>query len=193
MLGERRAAGPLPARRPRGVAGRGRARAATGTCSTTRGCRCRRPPTTPSGSSARCSRSASGIQGQDFEPRPSYEICSLVRLPAHLPGVGGLSSSRSGPQFLSVPRWRRKRWNSWAMSSADGTSSAGLEFALLLGLQAAGPAPRSPGWRRRRDRPAPRSARLASSSSEASTAIPVSPSRRRSSASAAFGLGTAAT
>ena len=49
---------------------------ATGTCSTTRGSPCPPRPTTPSGSSARCSRSRPASRRQDFEPRPCYEICS---------------------------------------------------------------------------------------------------------------------
>ena len=51
-------------------------RAATGTCSPTSGSRCAPSPTTPSGSSAPCSRSPPGSASQDFEPRPSHEICS---------------------------------------------------------------------------------------------------------------------
>ncbi len=66
----------LPARRPRGLGDRGRRSAATGTCSPTRRSRSTASPTTPSGSSAPCSRSPTGSTSQDFEPRPSHEICS---------------------------------------------------------------------------------------------------------------------
>ena len=95
-----RSTGSAPARR-----GRSRpSSAATGTCSTTSGSRCRPRPTTPSGSSARCSRSAAGIEGQDFEPRPSYEICSLVRLPPDLPGLGGLRPAAAWRSVASLVR-----------------------------------------------------------------------------------------
>ena len=56
--GERPAAGALPPRRPRGLGHRGRAPAATTTCSTPTRSRRRPSPTTPSGSSAPCCRSA---------------------------------------------------------------------------------------------------------------------------------------
>ncbi len=83
---ERPAAGALPARRPRGLGARGRAPAATTTCSTPTRSRRRSSPTTPSGSSAPCSQVGEGVLSQDFEPRPSPNGLQLVRLPADLPG-----------------------------------------------------------------------------------------------------------
>ena len=72
----RRPARALPARRPRGVADRGRARQLLVRARRRARLARARSPTTPSGSSARCSRSPAGSASQDFEPRPSHEICS---------------------------------------------------------------------------------------------------------------------
>ena len=59
---------------------------------------------------------ADGILGQGFEPTPSYAACSMLRLPDRLPGGRALGQLSLGP------RWRRKRWNSRAMTSPEGRS-----------------------------------------------------------------------
>ena len=69
-LGRRRAAGALPARRPGGLAGRGRARQLLVRARRRAGAECRRRPTTPSGWSARCSRSAAGNRGPGLRAAP---------------------------------------------------------------------------------------------------------------------------
>ena len=72
----RRAARPLPARRPRGVADRGRARQLL----VRAGGRARAHGPGGPDDAERVERTVlevgAGIEGQDFEPRPSYEICS---------------------------------------------------------------------------------------------------------------------
>ena len=72
----RRAARALPARRPRGLADRGRAPAATGTCSPTSGSRSAPEPDDAERVERTVLEVAGGITEQDFEPRPSHEICS---------------------------------------------------------------------------------------------------------------------
>ena len=63
--------------------------------------------------------------GRRGGPRPGLRAApladrlQLVRLPADLPGRGELSAAQS----CSSPRWRRKRWNSRAIVSAEGRSS----------------------------------------------------------------------
>ncbi len=74
--GRRPAARPLPAGRPRGLGHRGRAPAATTTCSTPT----RSPAPTRPDDAERVERTVlqvgEGILGQDFEPRPSPTVCS---------------------------------------------------------------------------------------------------------------------
>ena len=133
-----------------------------------------------------------GILSQDFEPRPSPTVCSWCDYRLICPAAETL----------------RRRLQLSAVVAAAGAGSAGSRgrscrpragprprrrAARPVRPRSARPALRSPGWRRPRGRSAPRSSSVSSSSSEASTAIPVRPSSRRSSASAAFGLGTAAT
>ena len=62
-----------------------------------------------------------GILGQDFEPRPSPSVCGWCDYRLICPAAESLSGR---PELAaSSPRWRRKRWNSRAMVSAEGSSS----------------------------------------------------------------------
>ena len=131
-----------------------------------------------------------GNRGPGLRAPPLAPGLLVVRLPADLPGERGLGGAVRVAR--AVPRWRRKRWKSWAIASPVGTSSpAASESSCSASSRST--SSRISGfastarstWRSKRS--------IASSSSEASTATPVSPSRRRSSARAAFGLGTAAT
>ena len=75
------------------------------------------------------------LAGRRGDPRPGLRAApladglQLVRLPADLPGRRELSAARA-----QSPCWRRKRWNSRAIVSAEGRSSPSLELLDLLGL-----------------------------------------------------------
>ena len=155
---------------------------------------------------------AAGITEQDFEPRPSHEICSWCdyrlicpasrRRPERRLALTVLAESVVvGHSRAGAPSRRPRRRRAGAGSAGSrgrscrrtGPRPRSNVGSSACSTRAGGRAPRSRGWRRRRGRPGSRSAPIASSSSEASIAIPVKPSSRRSSASAAFGFGTAAT
>ena len=169
--------------------------AATGTCSTTR--------RSPSGGSPddleRVERTVlevgEGILGQDFEPRPELEICSWCDFRLICPasrGVGPASRSAGTPSARRC--WRRKRWKSGRSRRPRGRppgrarrprSCSLLEpLDQLLDLRVG--RDRLVTCFSKRLRPPPRARRPRPRS-------PIRPSSRRSSASAAFGLGTAAT
>ena len=72
----RRAARALPARRARGLARSTPTAAATGTCSPTSASRSAAEPDDAERVERTVLEVAAGITDQDFEPRPSHEICS---------------------------------------------------------------------------------------------------------------------
>ena len=96
----RRADPPLPPGRAGGLGGRPRGRQPTGTSSTTSGSR---PPAPDD--AERVERTVlevgPGIEGQDFEPRPSLRDLLLVRLPADLPRIRGLTVRREATALVS--------------------------------------------------------------------------------------------
>ena len=189
--GERPAAGALPARRPRGLGHRGQHRQLLLRARRRQGRGADQARRRRAGRAHRARRSARGCSSQDFEPRPSPQRLQLVRLPADLPGGRELSRGRrsSGRRRAGAGSAGTRGRSCRRRAAPRPRRRAGRPVRP----RSARPAPRSPGWRRPRGRSAPRSRSVSSSSSEASTAIPVRPSSRRSSASAAFGLGTAAT
>ena len=77
---------------------------------------------------------ADRARGRRRDPRPGLRApaltrgLQLVRLPADLPRRRELSAP------AQLPCWRRKRWNSRAIESAEGRSSPSLELLDLLGL-----------------------------------------------------------
>ena len=66
-----------------------------------------------------------GILAQEFEPTPSRAACSICDYRIVCPAAERLAAT-----CLSSPRWRRKRWNSRASMSPEGTSSGALSCSL---------------------------------------------------------------
>ncbi len=72
-----------------------------------------------------------GILAQEFEPTPSHAACSICDYRIVCPAAEGVGAhARPGAYFPSSPRWRRKRWNSRASMSPEGTSSGALSSSL---------------------------------------------------------------
>ena len=116
---ERPPARPLPPRRPRGLGHRGRARQLL-----------LRPRRREGRGADQARRRRAGradrARGRRGDPRPGLRAAplagglQLVRLPADLPRRRELSAP------AQLPCWRRKRWNSRAIESAEGRSSPSL-------------------------------------------------------------------
>ena len=81
--------------------------------------------------SATVAEIADGILAQEFEPQAVVRHLPLLRLPDHLPAaeksereVGRQPRAASRHGLVRASRWRRKRWKSRAIVSADGIWSS---------------------------------------------------------------------
>ena len=119
--GERPAAGALPARRPRGLGDRGRLRQLLLRAR-------RRQGRGADEARRRRAGRAHGASGRRGDHRPGLraaplaERLQLVRLPPDLPARPRAEQAPACAPAAGCRRWRRKRWNSRAIESAEGRS-----------------------------------------------------------------------
>ena len=135
---------------------------------------------------------AEGIQSQGFEPTPCWSACSMCDYRIACPAAERVESVERW--LLPSPRWRRKRWNSRASTSPDGSEpGSGRPDSSSAARSSRSTKACTSGSSSTARETCDSYSLAASSRSVASTVTPTRDSSRRSSASAPFGFGATAT